>query len=696
MGRCFSGSRMSASPLRLLHRRLAAGMGLAATLAFIAGAGLESPMAPVALVILIIALFWAPPAAGQKRLDMLWRIIALSLAARAVYHVLLSTGDIVLPMVDLLLLLLASETWRESGEAGDTRVYSLSFALLIAASAYRPGVVFALSFVIYTALAVVTLMVGHLVRKLAAHHARDVVLERPFLLRIAGMSAIMLALSAVVFAAFPRVSRGWMTRTALQTTSMVGFSDRVSIGEHGSRISPNPEIVLRVEFPDGTPADRRSLYWRGRSYDYFDGVAWGRSPELPRTLATTHFYNARWPGRRTTQRIFAAPLDVPVLFGLPPVLFIQPHAGLRAMSDNAGDLWYYGGGSPNYTVISAARRPSEAELRNAYGEAARGAEFYLQLPPLAPRLYTLADSLTRNQPTRYDSVLAVQDWLRKEFRYTLDLPATARESTLEHFLFTRRMGHCEYFSTALAVLLRMVGIPTRNVNGFMGGTWNEFGGFMTVSQNEAHSWVEVWFPRYGWVTFDATPAATADVAQALGSGRGRFSSFFDGIEHRWNKWILEYNIDTQVSLFQRIAAPFTRQTEAGRPIEPQAWKRWVKPVLWVIVVLLALRIVVSARQGAAPVRDEARGYLRLRRAYEKAGFPVRAHDGPLAFLTGLRAARAPGLEAAERVIDGYLKARFSGTEITIAEKRALAEDLQAALRALRTWRADPAKRAKAA
>jgi hypothetical protein len=145
---------MSATPLRLLHRRLAAGMGLAAITAFIAGAGFESPMPLFAGVILLVALVWAPPAHLQRTLDLGWRVIALVLAGRAIYHIVISPEDIVLPMVDLLLLLLASETWRESGAAGDTRVYSLSFALLIASSAYRPGIVFALSFVTYTGLAV--------------------------------------------------------------------------------------------------------------------------------------------------------------------------------------------------------------------------------------------------------------------------------------------------------------------------------------------------------------------------------------------------------------------------------------------------------------------------------------------------------------------------------------------------------------
>jgi protein-glutamine gamma-glutamyltransferase len=684
---------MSVTPLRLLHRRLAAGMGLAAVVAFIAGAGFESLMPLVAGAVLLIAMIWAPPAHTQKTLDLVWRSIALLLTARAVYNIFVTPEDIVLPMVDLLLFLLASETWRESGAAGDTRVYSLSFALLIASSAYRPGIVFALAFIAYTGLAVVTLMVGHLIRKLSQHHAREVRLDRAFLVRIAGLSGVMLALSAVVFAAFPRVSRGWMTRTSVQTNSVVGFSDRVSIGEHGSRISSNPEIVLRVEFPDGRPSDVGALYWRGRSYDYFDGVAWSRSAVMPRTLATTAFYGSRWPGPRIAQRIFAMPLDVPVLFGLPPVVFIQPHSGMRPMSDNAGDLWYYGGGDPSYTAFSAVRAPTPVELRQAYGENPRGEELYLQLPPLQNRIHTLADSLARDQRTRYDSVLVMQHWLRSNFTYTLDLPPTAREATLDYFLFVRRSGHCEYFSTALAVLLRSVGIPARNVNGFLGGNWNEFGQFLTVSQNEAHSWVEVWFPRYGWVTFDATPSTTADVAEQTVGLRGPFSTFMDGLEHRWNKWILEYSAETQLSLLQRAAAPFTRRNDPAQPHgERGGIVRWFKIAASSLLIALALRVALLARRGQAPLRPEARAYLRVRRAYARAGYAARAHDPPLRFVERLKSARAPGAEHVERVVEIYLRARFSAYRADAAVRRDLDANVRLAMRALRNRRADRSKR----
>ena len=671
-----------AAPLRLLHRRLAAGLGLAALAAFISGAGLDTPSPLLAVCALLLALVWAPGKRLQHLLDPVWRILALVLAARALYRIVTSPEDVVLPMVDLLLVLLVSETVKESGAAGDTRVYSLSFALMVAACAYRPGVVFALSFVAYTGLATVTLMVGHLIRKLSEHQARDVRLDRVFLLRIAGLASVMLALSAVFFAAFPRVSRNWVARNTMRAASIVGFSDRVSLAEYGSRIQENAEVVLRIEFPDGAPSDPGVLYWRGRSYDMFDGVAWHRSPAIPRTGPSRLLYSRQWGERRVRQRIYAIPLETPVIFGLHPALSVSPHTAIRALNDNVGDLWYFGSATPTYDVVSAIDPPAPAELRMAGSDALRSEDFYLQLPPLPERVFALADSLTRGRLTRYDAVLAVQNWLRTEFRYTLDLPATPREATLEHFLFRRRAGHCEYFSTALAVLLRAEGIPARNVNGFLGGTWNDFGNYLTVSHNEAHSWVEVYFPDYGWIPFDATASARVDGEELVQGELGPLRGIIDGLEHRWNKYILEYNLEKQVSLFRRATEPFAQRDVSGRLRISPALALALKYAV-VGALLVAIAIALMRRTRSRNVSPEARVYLKLRRSYERAGFELRKHDAPMQFVERLEQANAPGRAAARTVIELYLRSRFGGEELGMEGQRELRAAAKAARRALR-------------
>lgn len=669
-------------PLRVLHRRLAAAMGLAALAAFISGAGLDTPTPLIAAAALILALVWAPGERLQRWLDPIWRVLALLLTARALYNIFVSPDDVVLPMVDLLLLLLVSENLKETGAAGDTRVYSLSFALLVAACAYRPGVIFAASFITYTALATVTLMVGHLIRKLAENNARDVHLDRAFLWRVASMSGVMLALSAIVFAAFPRVSRGWVMRGTTVSSSIVGFSDRVSLAEHGGRIYPNPEVVLRVEFPNGPVANVEGLYWRGRSYDYFDGVAWDRTPSLPRSSPSPNFYANRWPRTRVLQRVFAVPLDVPVVFGLHPSVDVRPHSNMRIMQDNEGDLWYFGSGAPTYDVVSAATPPSADALRQASGPTLIPEPVFLQLPFLSRRVRALADSVTAGATTRYDKVMALQNYLHSQFRYTLDLPATAREATLENFLFRRRAGHCEYFSTALAILLREVGVPARNVNGFLGGTWNDFGSFLTVTQNQAHSWVEVYFPGYGWVPFDATPAAANDIAQQQSDWLGPYRRILDGVEHRWDKWVLEYNLEQQVSLFQRVSEPFARRDVSGAVKWNPSVTRALKYALIAGVLLLLLGMIFR-RTRIADIAPESRVYMRLRKSYAKAGYPTRPHDAPMTFVERLETAHAPGAEHVRRAVQLYLRSRFGGEDIGEEGKTELRAAADAARRALR-------------
>ena len=270
--------------LRLLHRRLAVMMGLAGLVAFAGGAGFEPLSTLLAALGLGTALFWHPDPELSARMERVWLPLATLLVARALFHVFVVHDDIVIPVVDLLLLLMTAEALRSLDAPNDIRLYALSFALVLAATAYRPGIFFLIAFVAFVVLANVALMVGHLRRKAERHGVKDIPLGRGLLTTSAALSMVTLGVAMVVFITFPRVSRGWAGRGETLATSIAGFSDQVSIGEHGSTIFGNPEIVLRVEFPSGQPADIAGLHWRGRSYDRFDGVRWTRS-SIPTTAS---------------------------------------------------------------------------------------------------------------------------------------------------------------------------------------------------------------------------------------------------------------------------------------------------------------------------------------------------------------------------------------------------------------------------
>src|SRR5262249_3815969 len=125
-----------------------------------------------------------------------------------------------------------------------------------------------------------------------------------------------------------------------------------------------------------------------------------------------------------------------------------------------------------------------------------------------------------------------------------------RREPLDYFLFDRREGHCEYFSSAMAVMLRAVGIPSRNVNGFLGGEWNEYGKYVAVRSGDAHSWVEAYFEGVGWVTFDPTPAAQATARGAGIPDRPRRR--IGNLRLSWFRWVIEYDLGRQIGLFRSV------------------------------------------------------------------------------------------------------------------------------------------------
>lgn len=670
--------------LEPLHRRLAVGMALAALVAFAGGAGVEPLSAGLAAAGLILAFFWQPRPTLSDRLDRAWLAGAAVLSVRAVWHVVVVGDDIVVPIVDLLFLLMVGEALRSDEGKSDPRLYALSFALLLAATAYRPGVLFASAFVAYVVLATLALTVGHLRREAEVRGTPEPRLGRPFFVATLGVSLVTLLVSGFVFMAFPRVPRGWAGRGPEALSTMAGFGDQVALDAFGAEIGANPQVVLRVEFPDGPPRAFSSLHWKGRTYDHFDGVRWSRSPLLSPAAPSEELYMSRWATPLLRYRVFAAPLEERVIFGLHPLIDVRPTTAIRPVLLNSGDYAYWGGAAPAYEALSLARQPPPPALRAASEGPAPAARFYLQLPPMSLRVAHLADSLTAGAATRYDRAVAIQRWLQTEFRYTTRLPATRAETGLEHFLFERRAGHCEYFSTAMVVLLRNVGIASRNVNGFLGGDWNHFGDYLAVTQNNAHSWVEAWFPGLGWVTFDPTPAAAAEGrAAASWSWPGRF--MLDGLEHRWNKWVLDYDLGMQVSLFRAAGEAVRGRSAEGA--EEEVGFPWRGVVLGLLISGALLAAFHGARRRGEARPPLARGYLRLRRLYARSrvlsGPEAR---GPLAFMHSLERADAPGLEPAGRVVDLYVRSRFAGETLGDDAVREQARALRHARRALRAAR----------
>jgi hypothetical protein len=362
----------------------------------------------------------------------------------------------------------------------------------------------------------------------------------------------------------------------------VGFSQSVELDRYGL-VKDNPQVVMRVEFPEGAPP-AVPLYFRGITFDHYEHGRWSRTLLAPgpiRRWAELRFIGPAGEGpmnenraerlteRALVQHIYLDPLDTSVLFAASmPVAFAIPGPLTGGPSpldvvSKAGDEidameFRFERGRPvmaerksglKYTVYSHITPPDPLALASARDTAmADQLEPYLDVPvDLPPRIGELARTLTADKKGPWQKAQALTEYLAR-YRYTLDLPRSETAEPLEDFLFKTHAGHCEYFASALAVMLRTIGVPARSVNGFYGGEWNGFGRYLAIRQGDAHAWVELWVDGLGWVTIDPTPPGAAPKPSALHA----LAQMLDHLELVWFKYVIEYDLGKQVEIARAV------------------------------------------------------------------------------------------------------------------------------------------------
>jgi protein-glutamine gamma-glutamyltransferase len=176
-----------------------------------------------------------------------------------------------------------------------------------------------------------------------------------------------------------------------------------------------------------------------------------------------------------------------------------------------------------YSVESTVATPSDATLEKANGTAGLTptvARQDLELPRSYPRVAALARRITAHDTTVISKIVTIERWIGGHTRYTLDIPPLASgQDTVVQFLFGTRRGFCEQISTSLAVMLRTLGIPAREAVGYVPGSFDPITGLYDERAKDAHAWVQVWFPDYGWQNFDPTayvPTANPSAASTIG------------------------------------------------------------------------------------------------------------------------------------------------------------------------------------
>ncbi len=607
----------------------------------------------------------------------------------------------------------------------------LAFSAILAAAILTVDTSFLVLFFIFLLFGVAT-FVGMEMRRggrgavapALAQPAQERRLARALILAALSVASGAIVLGGALFFFFPRFSAGYLGRTSMQPSLMTGFTDDIELGQIGE-IKRNPAVVMRVK--TGKLVPYAQLRWRGIALSTFDGKRWSTPNHRPAAIApnsTGWIYvadpeqNQKGPALELHYEVLVQPMATDAVFAPANAISIlggfsgeNPTAGFNArrtylFRDFTGSLFnpfrnyapvrYYG-----YSRLPALNAVKLRAAATEYPEEIRSE--YLQLPVLDSRIPELARGVAAKARTPYDKAVAIETFLRSRFTYTLELTGKPGDDPLPHFLFETHAGHCEYFASAMTIMLRTLGIPSREVNGFLPGEFNDLAGDYIVRASDAHSWVEVYFPATGWVTFDPTPAATENFGFL-----SRLGQYVDWMELTWNEWVINYDFAHQVQMAQILQRSTRSWTESARGWFAQketGGKQWLRSwldrrggITFALPLAIALLLVLLKYDVLRAAIRRVRWYLQLHgpegsganpqlasrlygellRVLERRGFARRDSQTPLEFAGAVGEPSLAGAVREFTVI--YTRARFGGAACDTLRLRGLLEQIRAARR----------------
>jgi hypothetical protein len=382
--------------------------------------------------------------------------------------------------------------------------------------------------------------------------------------------------------------------------------------EIGSPISQGSEALFWVWTSDPPPLPEgvggvlrqtgsdRSHYWRSMIYGEYTGRGWQTIP-LAAEIATPQPSPDALPGRYLlNQRFEIVTRHQGFLFAVSDPVYVDGDTTLRQVLPDKSQV--IEGGASTYSVTSQANDVTIRQMETAGSDYSAGMRaIYLQLPTTLPhRIVELANAVVAGASLPYQKAVRIQNYLRATYPYNLSVaPAPPDHDVVDYFLFEAKGGFCTYYATAMTVLLRAQGVPARVVAGYAMGSYDQSRQMYRVPASASHAWVEVYFPGYGWVEFEPTPAY-AEITHPLG-----------------------------------VASPGDNQPSV--PVEPPGFnKPGLHQFVWLLIpvglaaVLSGVYFLIRAEQKrrAAPGALAVRLYERVRRGLAFAGIPFHFSQTP--------------------------------------------------------------------
>lgn len=638
----------------------------------VASAGYFSNSIMVAIVVAMLGSLFVPKEIrSELGASRVLGVVLVVLFAALGYDVVVRGGDVVGDASTFLVVVLVSRLYTGRTTVEARQILLLSLLVVLAGSALSTSFSFAPYFIGFIVCSVWALTTTQLEREVEARRkagqpeaSLQVRISGRYLLTTSLLSVVIFIQASAFFIAFPRLGIGYFRLAQRPSKQTVGYNDKVELGASGN-IEESLNVVMRLEFENANQ-QASSLYFRGATLSEFDGRRWSRlsSGFSPLKMSADGLIHLR--GRpdphAISYKLAQEPSDIDSLvlpeqttsFTLRRELGAPPIAGLRLVTSQGLDviasrppnigLRVEGWLSPD-TGVLPLRAPNEAETA---------------LPKsIDPRISELAKELAQGETAT--SVLAAKFMNHlHQFNYTTNLTAPPENTDpIAYFLFDTRAGHCEYFASALAVLLRTQGVATRLVSGYLGASYNRYGNYWFVTENRAHSWVEYFNPQLGWVRVDPTPPSGQPPTRTHIS---MLNEMLDVTRYRWNRYVLEFNLDTQLSAVKTVQQAM-RDNKEGWKEAPQAvhqmWSEHRTTFLLTAVLLLLgwlywLQRKIVRRKITAPTR--------LYRRYRK--FVLGGNDSdthtPIEVAAMARNRFPTLVDPINEMTEAYLQARFGG------------------------------------
>ncbi len=506
-----------------------------------------------------------------------WLLAVLSVAVLLYFLIQLDMQDLIGHITEILFVLMGIKFLEHKEFRDYMQIYALALFVLAGLGLMTLGMAFIAYLLLFFVLLCLSLI-------FLTFYSQDPELEltnqtiRIMITKSLWIPVLAIPLSGLMFVILPRTSYPILTFLNRPDKARTGFTDNVRLGQV-SDIQEDERVIFRATMEK---IDESRLYWRGITLDYFDGTSWRGTRKHYHSPA-----NSVTPvGRRVNQTIYLEPYENSSLFALDKPVHIDLRA-VRRYDDFSFGMPSYIEKRVRYTVFSI--------ISDTIPEDAVDTGKYLQLPAgLSARIVSLAKSLAVKNDKGATARNIMSHLHSDKYKYTLKGLARSK-NPLESFLFDSRSGNCEYFASAMAVLLRIDNIPSRLVGGYLGGYYNEMGNYYLIPQKNAHVWVEAYVDGRGWVRFDPTPATPE--AFSSGYGQGVFLKlqlFLDTINYYWYGIVLTYNLERQLSITRSIFSEFKKPSFSFAFLKSRA-ARYTG--IGLIIVILVIVIGVLARSA---------------------------------------------------------------------------------------------------